>query len=179
MFCPEDDIREKVMGSPKTSESILLGPWISRRKSFISNMLHCFNPYCILALFRSVYVYEVILIHKCICIGLFKTLWTGRIAELFISMYLYGSSPAILLLLTDPGAVHLHPRCLDGSHSGEGDRSACQPASQLLQQHHDTRAQWQDTLGEAVQGEGSFIFHLTFGIKQQVLSWVISVQITS
>lgn len=61
-------------------------------------------------------------------------------------------------ILADPGAVRLHPRCLDGSHSGEGDGSGGQPASQLLQQYHNTRAQRQDTFREAVQGEGIFIF---------------------
>lgn len=57
--------------------------------------------------------------------------------------------------LADPGAVHLHPRCLGGNHFWEGDGSGGQPASQLLQQHHDIRTQRPDASGETVQGEGT------------------------
>lgn len=65
------------------------------------------------------------------------------------------------------GAVYLHPRCLDGSHSWEGNRGALQSAAQLRQQHPDARPSGQNTTREAVQG-GDYLFPYAKSFRQAI-----------
>ncbi len=65
------------------------------------------------------------------------------------------------------GAVYLHPRCLDGSHSWEGNGGALQSAAQLCQQHPDAGPRGQNTTGEGVQG-GDYLFPYAKSFRQAI-----------
>lgn len=68
------------------------------------------------------------------------------------------------------GAVYLHPRCLDGSHSWEGNRGALESAAQLRQQHPDAGPRGQNTTGEAVQGWHHLFLYAKY-IQQAIYLW--------